>query len=241
MYDVSTMFRTFYKDHVVLSKAERNKLFDKKELNIHRLKEGLKEYNEEKGTNYKLAESMVQGSVSMSTVIKNDGNEYDIDVAIIFEKDQIPEGTTSVKNFVVNALNRKCTGFKVPPYSKTNCVRIEYVDGYHLDFAIYRRYKDINENYKYEHCGSEWRKRDPKAITAWFNQQNKDKYYQLREVVRLLKMFSRSRDQWEMPGGLVLTVLADENYKEYDRIDERFYYTLRHIRDRLYWNKDVYN
>lgn len=241
MYDLSSMFHSFYKKHVVLPKTEKNKLFEKKNLNIKRLKEGLEEYNKEKGTNYKIAESMVQGSVAMSTVIKNEENDYDIDVAIVFEIDKIPEGTTSVKNFVVDALNRKCTGFKIPPYAKTNCVRIEYVDGYHIDFAIYRRYKDDDGKYQYEHCGSQWRSRDPKAITAWFIQENKNKDYQLRELVRLLKMFSRSRKDWEMPGGLVQSVLANEKYQEYNRIDERLYYTLKAIKDRLFWNKDVYN
>ncbi|MGG0938708.1 cyclic GMP-AMP synthase DncV-like nucleotidyltransferase [Brevibacillus centrosporus] len=241
MYDLSSMFHTFYKKHVVLPKAEKTKLFDKKDLNLQRLKDGLEEYNKEKGTNYKIAESMVQGSVAMATVIKNESNDYDIDVAIVFEKDKIPDGTIAVKNFVVDALNRKCTGFKVPPYAKTNCVRIEYADGYHVDFAIYRRYKDEDGNYQYEHCGSQWRSRDPKAITAWFIQENKDKNYQLRELVRLMKMFSRSRKEWVMPGGLVQSVLVNEKFQTYSRIDERFYYTLRAIKDRLFLDKDVNN
>ncbi|WP_233134857.1 cyclic GMP-AMP synthase DncV-like nucleotidyltransferase [Terribacillus sp. 7520-G] len=177
----------------------------------------------------------------MSTVIKNEYNDYDIDVAIVFEKDKIPEGTTSVKNIVVEALRRKCTRFKVPPCAKTNCVRIEYEDGYHIDFAIYRRFKDTYDNYHYEHCGSQWRSRDPKGITSWFNQENKSKDYYLRELVRLMKMFSKSREGWTMPGGLVQSVLANENYQEYTRIDERFYHTLKAIKNRLSWNKEVYN
>lgn len=241
MYDLSSNFHTFYKKHVIVPKTEKTKLFDKKDLNLKRLREGLEEYNKDKGTNYKVVESMVQGSVAMSTVIRDEENEYDIDVSIVFEKDKIPEGTTSVKNFVVDALNRKCTGFKVPPYAKTNCVRIEYADGYHIDFAIYRRYKDEDGNYQYEHCGSQWRSRDPKAITSWFIKENKEKDYHLREVVRLSKMFSKSRENWVMPGGLVQSVLANEQFQEYNRIDERFYYTLKAIKDRLSWNKDVYN
>lgn len=241
MYDLSSTFHSFYKKHVILPKVEKNKLFEKKKLNIDRLKEGLKKYNEENDTSYKIAENIVQGSVAMSTVIKNENNDYDIDVAIIFDKSNIPEGTTTVKNIVVNALKMKCTGFKVPPYAKTNCVRIEYCDGYHIDFAIYRRFRDENGKFQYEHCGSEWRSRDPKAITAWFIQENKNKDYKLRELVRLLKMFSRSREYWSMPGGLVQSVLANEKYQTYSRVDERFYYTLKAIRDRLFWNKDVYN
>ncbi|WBL15227.1 nucleotidyltransferase [Sutcliffiella sp. NC1] len=242
MYDLSSEFHSFYKKHVVLPKTEKTKLFEKKDLNLQRLKDGLGEYNKEKGTEYKIAESMVQGSVAMSTVIKNESNDYDIDVAIVFEKDKIPDGTIKVKNIVVNALTRKCTGFKVAPYAKTNCVRIEYSDGYHIDFAIYRRFKDEDGNYQYEHCGSKWRSRDPKSITAWFIKENKEKNYQLRELVRLMKMFSRSRKEWKMPGGLVQSVLVNEKFQsEYKRIDERFYYTLKEIKDRLNTDKDVNN
>lgn len=244
MYNLEKEFKKFYKDHVVLSRDEKNNLFSKKNTNIERLKEGLKEYNEENKTDYKLTEEpIIQGSIAMSTIIQNDNKDYDIDVAIVFDKENIPEGTISTKNIVVNALKRKCTGFKKEPEAKTNCVRIEYAEGYHIDFAIYRRYKDENDNFIYEHCGSEWRIRDPRAITKWFLEQNKQKNYNLREVVRLLKMFTKSREKWvNMPGGLILSVLANEQFQSsYDRMDERFYYTIKAIRDRLATNKDVYN
>lgn len=227
----------------MLPKAEKNSLFNKKNINVDRLKAGLKEYNEENGTDYKLAETpIVQGSVAMSAVVQNEDNDYDIDVAIVFDKSNLPDGTTATKNMVVNALKRKCTGFKTPPEAKTNCVRIVYAENYHIDFAIYRRYVDENGDYKYEHCGSQWRERNPRAITKWFLAQNKEKDYKLREIVRLMKMFSKSRTGWvNMPAGLIQSVLADEKFESYDRIDERFYYTMVAIRDRLANDKEVYN
>lgn len=246
MKDTHNKFLQFYQEHVVLKKTQKNLLFQRKNLNINRLKEGLKEYNLENGTNYKMAEaSIVQGSVAMSTVIQNESNEYDIDVAIIFEKDQIPDGTRATKNIVVNALKRKCTSFKKEPTAKTNCIRIEYQEGYHIDFAIYRRYKEneSDDEYTYEHCGSEWRKRSPRKVTNWFLKENEQKDYQLREVVRLLKMFSKSRPLWtNMPGGLVQSVLANEVFQHHTRMDECFYYTIKAIRDRLAeGNMDVLN
>lgn len=246
MKDMNNKFLQFYQERVVLRKEQKNFLFQRKNLNINRLKEGLEEYNIENGTDYKMAEaSIVQGSVAMATVIQNESNEYDIDVAIIFEKDQIPEGTRATKNIVVNALKRKCTNFKKEPTAKTNCIRIEYQGGYHIDFAIYRRYKESesDDEYIYEHCGSEWRKRSPRKITNWFLVENEQKGYQLREVVRLLKMFSKSRPFWKnMPGGLVQSVLANEVFQQYTRMDECFYYTVKAIRDRLAGgNMDVLN
>lgn len=245
MYNLESEFKKFYAEHVVLPQSEKNALFNKKNINVERLKEGLVEYNEEHGTDYKLAEEpIVQGSVAMSTVIQNDSNDYDIDVAIVFEKGKIPEGTTATKNMVVDALKRKTKQFKVEPEAKTNCIRIVYAEGYHVDFAIYRRYKD-GDVYKYEHCGSEWRERDPRSITKWFFDQNKEKEYKLREVIRLLKMFSKSRDGWvNMPGGLIQSVLCDEcdeQFQSYERLDERFYYIIEAIKNRLALNKDVFD
>ncbi|MGG1940426.1 cyclic GMP-AMP synthase DncV-like nucleotidyltransferase [Paenibacillus polymyxa] len=243
MYNLQSKFNTFYQTKVVLPKDKKNALFNKKNINVERLKEGLKEYNEENGTDYKLAETpIVQGSVAMSTVVQNEDNDYDIDVAIVFDKSNLPDETTATKKIIVNALKRKCTGFKTPPEAKTNCVRIVYEENYHIDFAIYRRYVDENGDYRYDHCGSEWRERDPRSITKWFLAQNKEKDYYLREIVRLMKMFSKSRTGWvNMPAGLIQSVLADEKYQSYERIDERFYHTMVAIRDRLVEDKEVYN
>ena len=44
-----------------------------------------------------------------------------------------------------------------------------------------------------------------------------------------------------MPGGLIQTVLCDEKIQDYPRIDEMFYHTICSIRDRLMYNKEVYN
>ena len=86
MYDLSSKFNSFYNSHIVLSQAEQNKLHQKKDLNIQRPKEGLKEYNEENHTSYSIVETSVQGSVAMSTVVQNEDHDYDIDVAIVFNK-----------------------------------------------------------------------------------------------------------------------------------------------------------
>ncbi|SFB62818.1 hypothetical protein SAMN05216312_1238 [Cohnella sp. OV330] len=241
MYNVSSKFNTFYTGHVVLSATEQTNLRQKKDLNIERLESGLSEYNTDYNTNYKLIDHKVQGSMAMSTIIQNEENEYDIDVAIIFNKDNLPDGTIATKNMVADALKRKCKRFKTEPEAKTNCVRVDYADGYHIDFAVYRKSQDEDGNDVYEHCGSNWRKRDPEVITNWFNKSNKDNDGNIRTVVRLLKMFCKSRSGWSMPGGLIQSVLAEECIQSKDRIDETFYYTIKKIRDRLEENKEVYN
>ena len=105
MYDLSSKFNTFYTSYVVLSQDEQNNLHNKKDLNVQRLKDGLKEYNIENNTSYTIAETCVQGSVAMSTVVQNEDGDYDIDVAVVFDKNVLGDrGGTSYKK-----LSGKCT------------------------------------------------------------------------------------------------------------------------------------
>ena len=243
MYDLSSKFNTFYTSYVVLPQSEQNSLYDKKNLNLQRLKNGLKEYNDEYKTSYSVAEDCVQGSVAMSTVVQNEDSDYDIDVAVVFNKSVLGDkGAQATRNMVANALRRKTKQFNAEPEVKTSCVRVKYADGYHIDFAIYRRsYDYINEEWIYEHSGSEWSSRELRGLTDWFKTQNDNSDGKLRKVIRLSKMFCKSRSSWKnMPSGLLQTVLCDEKLqKSYDRIDELFYYTMKEIVNRIENNTSV--
>lgn len=243
MYDLSSKFNTFYNNHVVLPREAQNSLYHKKDLNIQRLKDGLEEYNAENRTSYSVVDSCVQGSVAMSTVVQNEDNDYDIDVAIVFNKDTLGDkGPLATRNMVANALRRKTQQFNAEPEVKTSCVRIKYADGYHIDFAVYRReYDDINECWIYEHAGADWTEREIKGLSQWFSDQNNASDGKLRKVVRLSKMFCKSRDTWvNMPSGLIQTVMCDEKLQsEYERIDELFYHTMKAIVDRIETDRTV--
>lgn len=237
MYDLSSKFNTFYTSYVVLSQDEQNNLHNKKDLNVQRLKDGLKEYNIENNTSYTIAETCVQGSVAMSTVVQNEDGDYDIDVAVVFDKNVLGDkGAQATRNLVANALKRKTKQFNAEPEVKTSCVRIKYADGYHIDFAVYRRHYDSeNECWIYEHAGSDWSVRELRGLTDWFKSQNDDSNGKLRKIVRLSKMFCKSRKSWKnMPSGLLQTVLCDEKLQQsYERTDEQFYYTMQEIVNRL--------
>lgn len=153
MYDMSTTFNKFYRKKIVLPATIQNDLRDKKKLNIKRLKDGLLEYNQEKGTDYKISEERVQGSMAMHTIVQNDGKDYDIDVAIVFEKSNlIGLGAMATRNMVADALKKKTKQFNAEPEVKTSCVRIKYEEGYHIDFAVIgdikkmRKIQSINMN-----------------------------------------------------------------------------------------------
>jgi hypothetical protein len=242
MYDLSTEFNRFYNNEVVLAGNTQTDLFEKGKLNIKRLKEGLKIYNEKHGTSFKVSETITQGSMAMNTAVQSDSKDFDIDMAIVFRDNNVGNiGSQAIKNIVVEALTYKCGQFSATPEKKTNCVRIIYREGYHIDFAIYRKDIDVYGNATYYHAGSDWTKRDPKAINDWFKNCVELKGQNLRKAIRLSKMFCKSRDGWDMPGGLIQTVLCEERFRGATRLDECFYDTMCSVRDRLMWNKDVYN
>ncbi len=239
MYDCSKEFNKFYRTSVVLPEIEQNELREKRKLNVKRLKEGLLEYNEENKRDYKISEDRIQGSMAMHTIVQNDEGDYDIDVGIVFESSNLNGlGPLTSRNMVADALKRKTKQFAEEPEVKTSCVRLKYTStGYHVDFALFRRDKDTEDDkeYTYEHAGSEWSVRDVKALEEWFNAQIREKGDILRKVIRLSKMFCKSRDTWKnMPSGLLQTVLCDENLStDYLRIDEVFYYTMQAIVNRI--------
>lgn len=133
MYDLSSKFNMFYSSYVVLPQADQDELYRKKDLNVQRLKDGLKEYNEENSTSYSVVEVCVQGSVAMSTIVQNENSDYDIDIAVVFNKDDLGDkGAQATRNMVANALRRKTKQFNAEPEVKTSCVRVKYADGYHM-------------------------------------------------------------------------------------------------------------
>lgn len=239
MYDCSREFNKFYRKHVVLPAVKQNELRDKRKLNINRLKDGLIEYNDDNNKDYKISEERVQGSMAMHTTTQSDEYDYDIDVGIVFESDNLNDlGPLATRNVVANAIERKTRQFAENPEVKTSCVRLKYTSGYHVDFATFKRHKGYFEDeYTYEHAGKEWSVRGIKALEEWFNEQIKNQGNDnLRKVIRLSKMFCKSRPSWvNMPSGLVQTVLCAEKMQtNYERLDEIFYYTMKEIVNRLH-------
>ncbi len=238
MYDLSSEMSEFYEDHVRVKQSVYDDLRDKKEKNITRLESGLDDYNEENETSYSIFEVREQGSVAMATIVQNDDKDYDIDVGIIFDEGNIGKNTGSLaaKNIVYEALEDKMGTFNEGPEYKINCIRIKYSEGYHIDFAIYKK-----RGSDYSHAGAEWSKRNARAINDWFSAQLQKKGEKLRKVIRLSKMFCKSRQSWDMPAGLIQTVLCNECFVNKDRLDECLYETMGNIAFRLSYNKEVDN
>ncbi len=66
-----------------------------------------------------------------------------------------------------------------------------------------------------------WHNSDPLALTIWFKSQVKEKGEQVRRIVRYLKAWAdfQSGRRGKMLSGLILTVLATQNFHTDDRDD----------------------
>lgn len=234
MFDLSSKFNSFYRDYIVLPQVDQNNLKKKADINIERLISGLKEYNADNKTQYSIVETCIQGSVAMYTCVQNESNDYDIDVAIVLDKEVLGDkGAQATRNIIADALRRKTKQFSVEPEIKTSCVRVMYNDGYHIDFAVYRR-ELVDGAYVYEHAGADWQKRDITGMADWFFERNDATDKKLRRITRLSKMFCNSRSSWRMPSGIIQTIIIDECLAcEYTRLDEMFYWTMKAVVERI--------
>lgn len=257
MYNCNKELFAFYDSKIRLSEEEKNSLRDARDLNVKRVKDGIDKINEEEAAEYgKFVQNIDQGSMAMHTINQSQHNDdQDIDHALIFEKDDLPDDSQEAKEHIVKAMKKSGVNFSKDPEARTNAVTVWYQDGYHVDFAIYRKNEDFWGDEILEHAGESWTTRDPSAITNWFNKKNielspdKDKNKdvtvakgQLRRVSRMFKYWSKSRSGWSLPGGLVLTALIVEKYVPHNtRDDQSFSDTLKAVKSRLYWDDDVVN
>lgn len=247
MFNMHNELNQFYEDCVRLGK-ERQALAQHRDANIDRLKLGLDKL--EHPSNF---ENRNQGSYAMSTINQHPNKDYDIDVAIIFSKDDLPSSALDARKRIEAAMIKGGGNFNQPPEAKTNAVRVYYAEGYHIDLAIYRQYRDSNDDLICEHAGSDWTSRDPMEITNWFNNAvnklspSKEQGAtvnegQMRRIVRWLKMYAKSRASWRLPGGLMISVLVAECYvPDFYRDDISLYNTMISIYNRLNKSTDIRN
>lgn len=243
MIDCSKEIVKFHNENVRLPEAERDEMRQRRKANQDRLKTGLEKIEKPMPERH-----VKQGSYAMHTMVlppdKDPKPDYDIDDGAVFDRDELkgPQGgdltPREAREMVREALDDG--SFKKPPETLTNCVRVHYEVGYHVDVPIYREFVNDAGNIYLELASSDWRKSNPTNLTTWFNDMVVERSpddvngRQMRREVCLLKKFTRSRKSWNIPSGLILSVLADEVYMPRSgRDDEAFFDLLQAINDRL--------
>ena len=247
MYDCSKEITGFHDKHVRLSAADSSKLAGYREANKTRVNNGLKT-----AENPIPARHINQGSYAMQTINQHPDNDYDIDVGMIFNKEDLegPQGgdktALDTRKMVLDAVMDE--KFKTPPEIRQNCVRIHYNEGHHVDMPAYRETQNGDGQTKIELAGKDWTESDPEAVTKWFNKAVIDNSpdetngRQMRRIVRLLKYWCKSRTSWNMPTGFIISKLVDERYvSKKDRDDQSVYETMVAIRNRFLADENVYH
>lgn len=245
IYNCSKEMMKFLSEKVRLSDSDQSKLREYRKTNLDRLKKGLEKNDSPMHIRY-----INQGSYAMNTINQHPDNDYDIDIGIIFHKDDLL-GKQNADKTALESRKMVCQAMQDNRFSKSpevlkNCVRVYYNEGYHIDMPIYRTYEKDGKTVQ-ELASSDWKESDPEGITNWFNSAviekspDEDNGRQMRRITRLGKKFLCSRKSWNMPSGFIFSVLIDELYVPKERDDESLYQTLKAMCDRLYKNKSISN
>lgn len=173
-----------------------------------------------------------QGSYAMYTGIDpEDGEEYDIDVALRFNANKSEYDPIDLKNKIYDTLkNHTDYGAKI----KKPCVTVTYKkEGeakYHVDLVVYLyENKDDNNSQLYIAKGKgkdnqKWEKADPKGLVDYLNDkiEKGEKRDQYRRTVRYLKKWKNlkfSNTGNANPPSIGITLMTADNFTYYEEDD----------------------
>ena len=210
MADLNKLFVEF-NDKITLSSSKKENLRTGRDA----LRKKIKDKFSEKGRNK--PKFCGQGSYMMKTTTNPIDGEYDLDDGVYVqgysdkEIDEWPS-TSTIHSWIKDAVDGHTS---TPPVDKNTCVRVIYVNDYHIDLPAYIVKDDIAY---LAHKKDGWVVSDPKAFTDWFIGKVTDKGEQLRSLVKYLKAWKEYKDI-DLKG-IAVTILVGENYYSYDNRDD---------------------
>lgn len=248
MFDCAEDVLAYHDEKVTLPTPQQTKMRERRNANRDRVKKGLKDQGKSA-----VREFRSQGSYAMRTMIQHPDNAYDIDDGVYFDKEVlVGERGAEMSALQARQMVRDAVddgSFKKKPEVRTNCVRVYYVEGYHVDLPVYRRVvtKDAlgRDVVHHELASSDWKRSDARDVTAWFDAANErqspddENGRQLRRVTRETKQYARSRASWgnQILSGFGITKLVTECFRgNAAREDKALYDTMKVMRDRLTYN-----
>ena len=246
MFDCAKDIRAYHNQDVTLPKTEQDKMRNRRNSNRARLRNGLA-----KADKPAPIEFVKQGSYAMKTMVQDPDNDYDIDDGVYFRKEDLvgPRGaemtSLQARQMVRDAVDDG--RFKQAPEVRSNCVRVFYEAGYHVDLPVYRRVVTstvLGDEVHYELAASSgWKRSDARNVTDWYEDERAKSTdgQQLRRINRDLKQYARSRHSWHagILRGFGISVLVTECFRHNDREDCALYSTMVAIRDRLNWDLQI--
>jgi hypothetical protein len=138
MFDCSKDVRAYHDQEVTLPKSEQDAMRDRRNANRTRLCNGLADAGKPAPFEF-----VKQGSYAMKTMTRDPDNDYDIDDGVYFRKeDLVGDRGAEMTSLQARQMVRDAVDdgkFKTPPEVRSNCVRVYYEKGYHVDLPVYRR------------------------------------------------------------------------------------------------------
>ena len=246
MFDCAKDVRAYHNQDVTLPKTEQDAMRARRDSNRTRLRNGLSAAGKPAPLDF-----VKQGSYAMKTMVRDPDNDYDIDDGVYFrQEDLVGDRGAEMTSLQARKMVRDAVDdgkFKRAPEVRSNCVRVFYEKGYHVDLPVYRRVvtsKVYGEEVHYELAASSgWKRSDARDVSDWYEDERAKSAdgRQLRRINRDLKKYARSRYSWRggILSGFGISVLTTERFRVNDREDRALYDTMVAIRDRLSWNLQV--
>ncbi len=246
MFNCSKDVRAYHNQDVTLPKVDQDRMRSRRNANRDRLRKGLKRAHKPSPIEF-----VSQGSYAMKTMVCDPDNDYDIDDGVYFRKeDLVGARGAEMTSLQARQMVRDAVDdgrFKQAPEVRSNCVRVHYEAGYHVDLPVYRRVVTstvFGDEVHYELAASSgWKRSDARDVTDWYEDERAKSGdgQQLRRLNRDLKKYARSRHSWRagILSGFGISVLAIERFREDDREDRALYDIMVAIRDRLDWDLEI--
>ena len=246
MFDCAKDVRAYHDQEVYLPKNEQDAMRDRRNANRTRLRNGLAD-----ACKPAPLEFVKQGSYAMKTMTRDPDNDYDIDDGVYFRKeDLVGDRGAEMTALQARQMVRDAVDdgkFKKPPEVRSNCVRVYYEKGYHVDLPVYRRVTTstvFGDVVHYELAASiGWKRSDARDVSDWYEDERAKSAdgIQLRRINRDLKKYARSRDSWRsgILSGFGISILTVERFRHDEREDRALYDTMVAIKGRLNWDLQV--
>lgn len=215
----------FFKFHdaIKLETVDNKQVIEKRGMLIDEIRGYLKKKAEDENKSVIKFDVFNQGSYAMGTGNKPafDEDDYDIDVALLFNVDKDNYTPLEVKEWVFNALDAK--QFRTVEWRKP-CIRVQYTEAgfpkFHIDFAIYSDAGSNKDGKIYIAKGKPtiskdqniWEVSDPKRLKDLINGKYTDENEEA-QFIRVIRFYKRWKDlKFDSvngkPTGIALTALA---------------------------------
>jgi hypothetical protein len=112
-------------------------------------------------------------------MVRDPDNDYDIDDGVYFRKeDLVGDRGAEMTSLQARQMVRDAVDdgkFNMAPEVRSNCVRVFYEKGYHVDLPVYRRVATstvFGEKFHYELAASSgWKRSDARDVSGWYEDE----------------------------------------------------------------------